>query len=236
MLGSIFESLFGCSHRRLTRPITPVSKPGVPSGETYVVCLECGKQFAYDWNHMRIGKPIERSPDSGVLQPEMPVAAKTKIKYALFGSAIPLAVLLGSALVTNRRAKTRVKPEGVKGRPGARADLEQHIELPHGGPGSRFHVRELIDYMEQSGLDYIIIGEVDCALADHPKPSSLDYWLREHFAKNKETKQATNAVTARLVATGMFEQLEDLRCPDSGQKCIGLKLKSPVEAPPQQSQ
>ena len=226
MLGSIFESLFGCSHRRLTRPITPVSKPGVPSGETYVVCLECGKQFAYDWNHMRIGKPIERSPDSGVLQPEMPVAAKTKIKYALFGSAIPLAVLLGSALVTNRRAKTRAKPEGVGGRPGARADLEQHIELPHGGPGARFRVRELIDYIEQSGRPYIIVGEVDCALADHPKPSSLDYWLRENFAKNKETKQATNAVIARLLATGLFEQLEDLRCPDSGQKCTGLKLKS----------
>ena len=226
MLGSIFENLFGCSHRRLTRPITPVSKPGVPSGETYVVCLECGKQFAYDWNHMRIGKPIERSPDSGVLQPEMPLAAKTKIKYALFGSAIPLAVLLGSALVTNRRSKTRVKPVGASVGPGARPDLEQHIELPHGGPGARFRVRELIDYMEQSGRDYIIVGEVDCALADHPKSSSLDYWLRENFAKNKETKQATNAVVARLVATGLFEQLEDLRCPDSGHKCTGLKLKS----------
>jgi hypothetical protein len=175
---------------------------------------------------MRIGKPIERSPDSGVLQPEMPVAAKTKIKYALFGSAIPLAVLLGSALVTNRRAKTRAKPEGVGDKPGARSDLEQHIELPHGGPGARFRVRELIDYMEQSGRDYIIAGEVDCALADHPKPSSLDYYLREHFAKNKETKQATNAVIARLLATGLFDQFEDLRCPDSGHKCMGLKLKS----------
>jgi hypothetical protein len=226
MLGSIFENLFGCSHRRLTRPITPVSKPGVPSGETYVVCLECGKQFAYDWNHMRIGKPIERSADSGVLQPEMPVGAKTKIKYALFGSAIPLAVLLGSALATNRRARTRVKPESANSGPGARAGFDQCIELPHGGPGAGFHVRELIDYMEQSGRAYIIAGEVDCPLADHPKPSSLDYWLRENFAKNKETKQATNAVIARLVATGLFEKLEDLRCPDSGQKCMGLKLKS----------
>jgi len=226
MLGSIFENLFSCSHRRLTRPITPVGKPGMPGGETYVVCLECGKQFAYDWNRMRIGKAIDRSPDAGVLNPEMPGAAKTKIKYALFGSAIPLAVLLGSALVTNRRSKKRVKPEGVSSRPGALADLDQHIELLHGGPGARFRVRDLIDYMEQSGREYIIAGEVDCALADHPKPSSLDYWLREHFAKNKETKQATSAVIARLVATGLFERLEDLRCPDSGHKCIGLKLKA----------
>ena len=226
MLGSIFESLFGCSHRRLTRPITPVSKPGVPSGETYVVCLECGKQFAYDWNHMRIGKPIERSPDSGVLQPEMPLAARTKIKYALFGSAIPLAVLLGSALATNRRARTRAKPESVNSGPTARAGLDQCIELPHAGPGAQFRVRDLVDHVEQSGRSYIIAGEVDCALADHPRPSSLDYWLREKFAKNKETKQATNAVIARLLATGLFEQLEELRCPDSGQKCMGLKLKS----------
>ena len=56
MIGSILDGLFGCSNRRLTRPITPVSKPGVPSGDTYVVCLDCGKQYAYDWDHMRIGE------------------------------------------------------------------------------------------------------------------------------------------------------------------------------------
>jgi hypothetical protein len=232
MIGSIFDSLFGCSHRRLTRPITPVSKPGVPSGETYVVCLDCGKQFAYDWNHMRIGKPIERSPDTGVLRPDMPSAAKAKIKYALLGSALPLAVLLGSALVTKRRARTRVNSQGVSSTSGLSADLDQHIELPHGGPGARFRVRELIDHIEQSRRAYIIGGDVDCALADHPKPSSLDYWLRENFAKNKDTKQATNEVITQLVATGLFEQLDGIRCPDSGQKCRGLRLKSRVATPP----
>ena len=105
MIGSFFERLLVCSHRRLTRPITPLSKPSQPAGETYVVCLDCGRQFAYDWDHMRIGKEIERSPESGVLHPDMPGAAKTKIKYALLGSAIPLAFLFGRALVTKRRAK-----------------------------------------------------------------------------------------------------------------------------------
>ncbi len=218
MLGSILGGLFGCAHRRLTRPITPVSKPGVPSGETYVVCLDCGKQFAYDWNHMRLGKSIERAPDTGVLQPDMPGPAKGKLKYALLGSAIPLAVLVGSALA----AKRRPKPPALAQRPAAAtsADLEQYIELANGG----FLVRELIDYMERSGRSYIVTGEVDCALADHPKPSSLDYWLREQFAKNKETKQATHEVIAQLMATGLFEQLEDLRCPDSGQKSKGIRL------------
>ncbi len=25
---------------------------------TYVVCLDCGKEFRYDWNEMRLGKPV----------------------------------------------------------------------------------------------------------------------------------------------------------------------------------
>src|ERR1700730_17880028 len=133
MLGSIFESLFGCSHRRLTRPITPVSKPGVPSGETYVVCLDCGKQFAYDWNRMRLGKPIEKCPDAGVLQPDMPGPGKAKIKYALLGSAIPLAVLLGSALDSKRRPKSPVPPEVLKSPPAPSAEFDQYIELAHRG-------------------------------------------------------------------------------------------------------
>ncbi len=226
MIGSIFESIFGCSHSRLTRPITPVSKPGVPSGETYVVCLDCGKQFAYDWNHMRIGEPIKRSPDSGVLNPDMPSRSKSKIKYALLGSAIPLAVLAGNALMNSRRAKTQPLPKHVDPLPESGADWDHDVELRH---GARFRVRELVDYIAQSGRDYIIDGDVDCALADHPKPSSLDYWLRENFAKNKESKQATDEVVAQLVATGSFEQREDLRCPDSGQKCKGLRLKFTLE-------
>ena len=75
------------------------SSPSQPAGETYVGCLDCGRQFVYDWDHMRIGKTIERSPESGV-HPDMPGATKTKIKYALLGSAIPLAFLFGRSLVT----------------------------------------------------------------------------------------------------------------------------------------
>jgi len=35
------EFLFGCWHRNLSRPFTL-------SGWTYEVCLNCGKEFAYD--------------------------------------------------------------------------------------------------------------------------------------------------------------------------------------------
>jgi len=222
MIGSFLAGLFGCAHRRLTRPITPISKPGEPGGETYVVCLDCGKQFSYDWNRMRIGKPIERSSDTGVLQPDMPAPSNTKLKYALLGSAIPLAVMAGSALISKRRGKPAASTEPEKN--GMREPAGQFIGLPHGGPGAGFGAEDLIHYLQQSGRDYIIVGQVDCAFADHPRPSSLDYWLRENFARNKDTKQAADAVVSMLLGTGLFQAVEELRCPDTGSKSYGLRL------------
>jgi len=48
MIDNVLNLLFRCPHKRITRPMTPVSKGGVPQGDTYVVCLDCGKQFSYD--------------------------------------------------------------------------------------------------------------------------------------------------------------------------------------------
>jgi hypothetical protein len=50
---AMLNLLFGCRHRPITRPMTPVHKPGT-SAETYVVCLECGKRFPYDVANMCI--------------------------------------------------------------------------------------------------------------------------------------------------------------------------------------
>jgi DNA-directed RNA polymerase subunit RPC12/RpoP len=103
MIDTVLNLLFRCSHRRLTRPVTPVSKAGVPHGATYVACLDCGKQFAYDLKEMRIGKPIEPSPVEGVLHPERPVARRhKKLKFALWAS-LPIALLIGSALKPRKR-------------------------------------------------------------------------------------------------------------------------------------
>jgi len=101
MIDSVLNLLFRCSHSRLTRPVTPVSKAGVPHGQSYVVCLECGKQFAYDVAEMRIGKPLPPSDATGVLEPAMP-KSKRKLKYALWAS-LPLAVLAGSILRNGRK-------------------------------------------------------------------------------------------------------------------------------------
>ncbi len=64
-MGAIIDLIFGCRHRRITRPITPVHKTAEQS-DTYVACLDCGKQFRYDIRRMRIGAPLPRpARDSG---------------------------------------------------------------------------------------------------------------------------------------------------------------------------
>jgi DNA-directed RNA polymerase subunit RPC12/RpoP len=65
VIDTVLNLLFRCSHRRLTRPVTPVVKAGMPGSQTYVVCLDCGKHFAYDVKEMRIGKQIDARSESG---------------------------------------------------------------------------------------------------------------------------------------------------------------------------
>lgn len=107
MIDSLLNLLFRCSHRRLTRPVTPVGKDGRPQGETYVVCLDCGKQFSYDLRAMRVGKPLPTSPDHGVLPPGMPGSNKSKIKVALWASAVPVGMIIGSALTSKRQPNSK---------------------------------------------------------------------------------------------------------------------------------
>lgn len=58
---TIFDALFGCWHKQMSFPIT--SRRGqrrtgaATETGTYVVCLDCGKEFAYDWQTMRMQKP-----------------------------------------------------------------------------------------------------------------------------------------------------------------------------------
>ena len=59
MINSLLNGVFGCSHRRTTFPLTPARKFGKSTRNgTYVVCLDCGKEFDYNWQEMRIGEPV----------------------------------------------------------------------------------------------------------------------------------------------------------------------------------
>jgi hypothetical protein len=59
----LFDCLFSCRHKRLSFPQSPRKgqrrcAAAMTTG-TYVVCLDCGKEFAYDWREMRV-MPDER--------------------------------------------------------------------------------------------------------------------------------------------------------------------------------
>jgi hypothetical protein len=116
MIDSLVNLLFRCPHKRLTRPVTPVSKDGKPHGDTYVVCLDCGKQFSYDLQQMRIGKPLPTSADLGVLPPGMPGPRRSKLKLAVMASVVPLGIVIGSVLASKRR-RTGQPPAGKTSQP-----------------------------------------------------------------------------------------------------------------------
>jgi hypothetical protein len=67
MLQRLFELLsFGCHHRRISKPFAAARASQTSSsdqwesldketgGGHYVVCLECGKKFGYDWARMKM--------------------------------------------------------------------------------------------------------------------------------------------------------------------------------------
>lgn len=58
MLAKMVSLIFGCSHGRTTFPLTPRADRSTPAHATYVTCLDCGKEFKYDWDAMR----MERIP------------------------------------------------------------------------------------------------------------------------------------------------------------------------------
>jgi hypothetical protein len=61
MIDSLLNTLLFCAHRRTTFPMTttmsrqPHASSTLPLGKrTYVICLDCGKEFSYNWKEMRI--------------------------------------------------------------------------------------------------------------------------------------------------------------------------------------
>ena len=103
------------------------------------------------------------------------------------------------------------------------------IGLPHGGPGAVFDVSALISHIRSTGRDYIIQGQQKSTLAKHTKPHSLDVWLRRRFPSRQDIKLADNEVVHALVATGLFQVVKGLRCPDSGRRVKGLVLVDPAQ-------
>jgi hypothetical protein len=58
---SLFDLVFGCSHKHCSFPRTvrgKLRRSGAASVTgTYVVCLDCGQEFPYDWEEMKMVHP-----------------------------------------------------------------------------------------------------------------------------------------------------------------------------------
>lgn len=69
MWNALLNFLVGCSHSTTSFPLTTRRKLDNHASriETYVVCLECGKEFEYDWVQMCIKKPV-RVPTPASIQ------------------------------------------------------------------------------------------------------------------------------------------------------------------------
>jgi hypothetical protein len=73
-MAHLVDLLFGCWHKNYSFPITQKAgtrrSPAAQATGTYVVCLDCGKEFAYDWKQMKV---LSARPQIA----EEPVAAPT---------------------------------------------------------------------------------------------------------------------------------------------------------------
>jgi hypothetical protein len=78
MITSIFNAMFGCSHKRTTFPITlrsqissgaamsDAASSGAARKATYVVCLDCGREFDYNWKEMQMDSAVRTTKVSAV--------------------------------------------------------------------------------------------------------------------------------------------------------------------------
>jgi hypothetical protein len=56
---SLLDTVFGCWHKRCSFPITIRGKlrrstTAASVTGTYVVCLDCGREFPYDWSQIKM--------------------------------------------------------------------------------------------------------------------------------------------------------------------------------------
>lgn len=58
MISTLVDALFGCWHQKYSFPITARRgerrSPAAAVTGTYIVCLDCGKEFPYSWQEMKV--------------------------------------------------------------------------------------------------------------------------------------------------------------------------------------
>jgi hypothetical protein len=57
MMAKMIDAMFGCRHSHYSFPVTirGARRPQAAAlTGTYVACLDCGKEFPYDWQEMKV--------------------------------------------------------------------------------------------------------------------------------------------------------------------------------------
>ncbi|MGA8502387.1 MAG: hypothetical protein WB683_12625 [Candidatus Sulfotelmatobacter sp.] len=58
MVAKLIDVFFGCRHSRYSFPVTIRGAERRPQAAaltgTYVACLDCGREFPYDWQEMKV--------------------------------------------------------------------------------------------------------------------------------------------------------------------------------------
>jgi hypothetical protein len=70
MIASVIDILFGCWHNNYSFPITTRKVTHNAAAQvtgTYVVCLDCGREFPYDWKTMKVVSESARPAGSPVI-------------------------------------------------------------------------------------------------------------------------------------------------------------------------
>ena len=99
MIDTLYNLLFRCRHRNTSFPLRAAPKPGVPPEDLYVVCLDCGKRFPYNWEQMRIGETAEKPAGHG----------KPKLRYLAAACTLPLLWLIGKAALRGKRSQPELE-------------------------------------------------------------------------------------------------------------------------------
>jgi hypothetical protein len=60
----LIDAVFGCRHGHYSFPVTIRGAKRRPQAAaltgTYVACLDCGREFPYDWQEMKVVTSLER--------------------------------------------------------------------------------------------------------------------------------------------------------------------------------
>lgn len=73
MFGRIMDFIFGCRHSRYSFPLTiraGTRRSANSRVGTYVVCLDCGREFSYDWQQMRFARSEASQPTGALVTKE----------------------------------------------------------------------------------------------------------------------------------------------------------------------